>query len=318
MPPIRFPLPVLAAALAVSPAAAQVQWNIGFDGSAAPLTVAERTQVTSHLQEAGRRWAAAMGVTAPRSIEVEVRVAAVPTANGTSATSTFVGVIDGRNTFEQGVAAELRSGNDPNAGQVDGIVTFGLAYLRDELWFDPDPVARTAPVPANRTDAMSVALHEIGHVIGYNGWADLQTGVPPPAFWSTFDRWMQPGAPTLFTGPRAVRNRGVPPDLTTGNNKHWGNPVAGLPAPVRQPPPQVQWRDGRPTPVPGCRMLSMDAPPPGSALDRRRLQGGSLIDGSMNGVVFFRGTRYDITPLDRATLDDLDLVLDRLLRAGFQ
>lgn len=316
MSAIRILLPLLVL-LASRDGHAQVAWNIAFDASANVLTAAERAQVASHLQEAGRRWAAAMGVSAARSIEIEVRVAAVPTANGTSATSAFVGVVDGRDTFEQGVAHELRNGSDPNGAEADGIVTIGLAYLRDELWFDPDPVARTAPVPAGRTDAMSVALHEIGHVIGYNGWADLQTGVPPPTFWSSFDRWMQPGAPTLFTGPRAQRSWGGAPDLTTGNNKHWGNAVAGLPAPLRQPPPQVQWRDGRPTPLAACRMLSMDAPPPGSALDRLRL-GGGLLDQLMNGVVFFRGTRYDITPLDRATLDDLDLVLDRLLRAGFQ
>jgi len=317
MPGIRIPLALLGLALAPC-GHAQVVWNVSFDASASVLTAPERAQVTSHLQEAGRRWAAAMGVTAPRSIEIEVRVASVPTANGSSVTSSFVGVINGRNTFEQGVASELRTGIDPNAGEPDGFVIFGLAYLRNELWFDPDPVARIAPVPADRTDAMSVALHEIGHVIGYNGWADLQTGVPPPTFWSTFDRWMQPGAPTLFTGPRAVRRWGGAPDLTTGNNKHWGNPVAGLPAPARQPVPQVQWRDGRPAPQPACRMLSLSAPPPGSALDRLRLPGGSPRHELMNGVVFFRGNRYDITPLDRATLDDLDLILDRLLRSGFQ
>jgi hypothetical protein len=305
-------------ALVSSPLAAQVTFGISFDASANGLTADERSRITSHLQEAGRRWVRMAGTTAVRNIEIEVRVSAIPTASATSVTTGFVAVVGGRNLFEQGMAYELRTGVDPNGAAADAIVTFGLAYLRNELWFDPDPVARTAEVPANRTDAMSVALHEIGHALVYNGWADITTGQPQPTYWSTFDRWMAPGAPTVFIGAAAERSWGSAPDLTTGNNKHWGNTTRfDLPPvpPIIQGP--VQWRDGAPMPQPACELPpSIDAPP---SADTNGPRGGpSLIDELMNGVVFYRGSRYDIGALDRATLIDTGVIPDRIFSGVFE
>jgi hypothetical protein len=314
---------LLTLAIALAPSAqAQVVFDVEFDGSAGMLTAGERAQVESHLKEAGRRWAAAMSVNQPRSIQLRVGIAAITTANGGSLSTAFVGVIEGRNTFEQGVAHELRTGVDPNGTDADGQVNFGLDYLRNELWFDPDPVARTAPVPLDRTDAMSIALHEMGHIIAYNGWADLTTGVPPPTFWSPFDRWMIPGAPTLFGGPWAGSIWGGMPDLTTGNNKHWGNPqpdAQGAAAGPRHRHPPVRWIDGRPVPPLACELpLSIAAPAPGSAAALALAQGASLIDQLMNGVVYYRGTRYDIAPLDIATLIDVGALSEPLFRNGFE
>lgn len=313
---------VAAAGLAdAAPAVAQVGFTLQFDASANVLTETERAQITSHVQEAGRRWALALGVTAQRSIEVRIRIdVAVPTANGGSESSGFVGVINGRNTFEQGVAFELRTGTDVNGATPDATITFGLDYLRNELWFDPDPVLRTAAVPVNRTDAMSVALHELGHIVVYNGWADLVTGVPPATFWSTFDRWMVPGAPTVFAGAAAVQSWGSAPDVTTGNNKHWGNGTPGTPWTAAWPAAAdpVQWVDGRPKPPVACQMpASVDAPASADLIDRERL-GSTLIDELMNGVVYYRGTRYDITPLDRATLLDVGLLGNAIFANGFE
>ncbi|MEO8011101.1 MAG: hypothetical protein ABI650_05610 [Dokdonella sp.] len=206
-----------------APATAQVSFVIQFDGSASVLTPTERDQISSHVHEAGRRWVMAFGITAQRSIETRIRVdATVPTANGSSETSGFVGIINGRDTFEQGAAFELRTGTDLNGATHDATITFGIDYLRNELWFDPSPITRVAAVPPSRTDAMRVALHELGHVLLYNGWADLVTGVLPLTFSSTFDRWMVPGAPTVFVGATATRALGSAPDVTTGNNKHLG------------------------------------------------------------------------------------------------
>lgn len=308
----------LAIMLIAPPACAQVTFPVSFDATAGVLTADEKARITTHIQEAGRRWVQVIGTTAPRSLEIQVRVADVPTANGASAATGFVATVGGRDMYEQGAAFELRTGTDPNGATPDAYVTFGLAYLRNELWFDPDPVARTQPVPANRTDAMSVALHELGHVLVYNGWADLVTGQPPATYWSTFDRWMQPGAPTVFTGAAAVQNWGAAPEVTTGNNKHWGNAATtlGVPPVVPAVLPGVEWINGAPMPLPACQLPpSVDAPPSADAPTMRA--GTSLIDELMNGVVFYRGTRYDITPLDRATLLDTGVRTDRLFASGF-
>ena len=305
---------------AVAPTAqAQVVFTVDFDASANGLTTDERARIDTHLREAGRRWMQALGITAARNIELRVGVSNAPTANGSSTTSVAIGGVGGRTLYEQGVANELRTGIDPNGATPDGTVTFGLDYLRNELWFDPAPATRSAPVPANRTDAMSVALHEVGHVLAYNGWADLTTGVPPATYWSTFDRWMQPGAPSVITGAQSVLTWGYAPDVTTGNNKHWGNAALLTMArsPARAPGP-VEWRDGAPVPQAACELPpSIDAPP-SFARDGAATPNATLVDELMNGVVFYRGTRYGIGALDRALMFDVGLMVDRVFGSGFQ
>ncbi len=313
-----------ALALALSaPVSAQVVFEVTFDASAAGLTGTERANLTSHLQEAGRRWLRVIDHVNTATITFQVSVSDVPTANGGSNWTGSVGVIAGRQTWEQGAAYELRTGQDQNGDYHDVTIIVGLNYLRNELWFDPDPANRTAPVPVNQTDALSVMLHEVGHALAYNGWADLTTGVPPATYWSTFDRWFQPGAPSLFTGPAAVASWGTSPDLTTGNNKHWGNPVNASQWALLHGHShgQAPWLlDGAPVSHLGCGLaIGVDAPPSADPVDHGAERGGpSLIDELMNGVVYYRGTRYDISPLDRATMIDVGLRGDTIFVNGFQ
>ena len=297
---------------------AAVTFSVSFDASANVLTVGERTNIDSHLQAAGKRWMQALGITATRSIEINVVINNAPTANASSVTSVFVGMIGGRNTYEQGVASELRTGVDPNAAAPDANVFIGLDYLRNELWFDPDPNARTATVPANRTDAMSVLMHEMGHVLAYSGWADLNTGQPPATYWSTFDRWMIPGQPTVIDGNNSVLAWGSAPDLTVGNINHWGNAalfranfVASKSARI------VTWNHGAPTPLPSCDLpMSMDLPAWRAGESITQIQ-ASLINQLMNGVVFYRGSRYDISALDRGLMTDVQLLVDGIFSGHF-
>ncbi len=304
-------------------ASAQVVFEVTFDPSASVLTPTERTNLTSHLQEAGRRWLPVIDHVATATITLRVSVEDIPTANGGSNWTGFVGMIDGRNTWEQGAAYELRTGEDLNGAEFDVHIGVGLNYLRNELWFDPDPVTRTEPVPIDRTDALSVMMHEVGHALVYNGWADLTTGVPPATYWSPFDRWFLPGAPTVFMGPSAVASWGTPPEVTTGNNKHWGNPVTStgwFHAHHHAHPPTFWRADGSPIPHLGCGLaIGADAPPSADAFDPAFERGGpSLIDQLMNGVVYYRGRRYDISPLDRATMIDVGLRSDTIFANGFQ
>ena len=301
---------------------AQVSISTQFAASASVLSDAERTALATHVSEAGRQWVADLALDGPRSIEIEIAIDnGIPRATGGSLTTGFVATIGSRDLFEQGVAAELRSGVDPNGSEADARFTFNPDYLRNELWFDPDPTLRSAPVPNDRTDAFSVILHEFGHAIGYNGWADGD-GVPPATFYSTFDRWMQAGSPTVFTGPVSVASWGSAPDLTTGNIHHWGNPPPGKRAARAPLQEAVHWAHGRPLPHPACHGLpSMDAPP---SADRELGKGGapSLIDELMNGVVFFRGSRYQLSALDLSVLEDLGLAIatnqDSMFEDGFE
>lgn len=316
----RIPIIALAGLLPLA-GAAQVDFPVSFAASAAALDGPQRATITQHVQAAGARWVRDLAISGPRSIEIEIALdPGINTANGGSLTTGFVGRIGERDLFEQGVAFELRTGTDPNGATVDARFTFGTSYLANELWFDPNPVARSAAVPVDRTDAFSVILHEFGHAIAYNGFANLATGVPPPTFFSPFDRWMIPGSPVLFDGPVSVAVWGSRPDLTFNNLFHWGNAAPGkaLQRPVQRQ--EVRWDDGRPVPGDACPGVeSVDAPP---SSDAPGAKGGapSLIDELMNGVVFFRGRRYDIGALDLALLEDVGLPLDdgRIFRNGFE
>jgi hypothetical protein len=292
---------------------AQVQFNTSFNSTANTLTLDERAALTTHVQAAGAFWVRELDLAGARSIEVEIGLDDTrPTANGGSVTSVFVAVVGGRDMFEQGMAGELRTGIDPNTTAADVRFTFNTNYLRNELWFDPNPSARTAPVPSNRTDAMSVILHEFGHALAYNGFAALATGQPPATFWSPFDRWMLPGDPVLFNGPRVLMRYGSAPDLTRNNIFHWANSTLFS----RWAPIAIPWLTNAGDPQPylvSCDIASIDA----NQVARLPSSLRALIDELMNGVVYIRGNRYAISALDRALLDDVG-VPRPFLRDGFE
>lgn len=194
------------------------------------LGAAWRPQIGSHLGAAFNAWTSRVdGIGA---IEIEVRITDIqPYASGASATSGYFGENANGSLWQQGMAHEMRTGEDPNGGGADVIISINPNYLANELWFDPDPAARVAPVAANRTDAMSVFIHELGHALAFNGWADHVSGQPPAGYGSTWDRYLSSvGGNIYFNGPQAMAVYGGPVPVTTGNNFHLGNaPGSGRP-----------------------------------------------------------------------------------------
>lgn len=188
----------------------------------------------------------------------------VPRAAGTSDSSTYLQTVNGVDVYEQSVATQVRTGIDPNGSASDATIYISPDYMTNELWFDPSPTARSAPVPSNRTDADSVFIHEFGHIFGFNGWKSGTDGTSPGNYESTFDRYETfDGTNLWFNGPAAMKLYGGPVPITYGDNFHVGNAAS------------------RP--------------------------GSDLISDLMNGVVFYRGTRYDISPLDLAIMKDVGL-----------
>ena len=256
---------VLAAACAVADnATASPIYSVVFDDPGG-LNAAFYAQIESHTLASGNDWGQYLGGNA--SLEVVVRFSSsIPRATGRSLTAAFVGSNGPYNVFEQGAAAELRTGNDPNGLQPDIELVFNPTYVSTVLWFDPDPFSRVASVPGTRTDAMSVLLHELGHAFAFNGWRDPFTGLLPGDYESPWDALtVFDGTNFYFLGSTAVSLYGGPVPVTFGNNSHLGN---ALPRP-----------------------------------------GSDLIPDLMNGVVFFNGNRYRISPMDLAVFDDTGVEL---------
>ena len=219
---------VLVLAAAAAGAAASLSYHVSFDDPGGGFS-SFYDGIVSHTRAAGDDWSQHLAGSA--SLEVLVQFdPQVSTALGGSLATSVVGSAGPIRIVEQGATSELRTGIDPNGTTPDVIFILGSSYLANDLWFDPDPSARTAPVPVGAVDAMSVFLHEFGHVFAFNGARDPTTGELPGPIESTFDvHTTFENGNFFFTGPRATGLYGGPVPLTFGNYKHLGNepPLAG-------------------------------------------------------------------------------------------
>ena len=221
-----------------------------------------------HARAAGEAWG--RHFPGETTLEVLIRISPEVTfGTGRSLAAVPVGANGGVTTYDQGAASELKTGIDPTGDSADIELVLNPRYIADVLWFDPDPLRRIADIPADRTDAMSVFLHEYGHAFGFNGWRDPGTGVLPAEVQSSYDALINlDGEHMFFYGPRAMGVYGAPVPLTFGGlGDHGVNHL------------------GNPFPGPGADLL----------LDL------------MNGTSFMAGHRYDISALDLAVLADTGL-----------
>jgi hypothetical protein len=245
-------------------------WNISFNDPGGTWS-AYYANITKVIKAAGQEWGQLFNSTA--SIEITVGFDnTLATAYGRSLTTSYLyHSADGLDIYEQGVASEINTGIDPNGASPDAQFVIGVKpganYLADTLWFDPDPASRTAPIPDGKVDALSVMLHEMGHVIGYNGWRDPNTGQLPASYASTFDQYIyQSGSDFFFSGAFAHEIYGADPSLAPGQLYHWGS--AGS-APGTDLPHQL-----------------------------------------MNGQSIAAQTRYEISPLDVAVMNDIGMNIE--------
>lgn len=172
---------------------------------------------------AGEQWGSRLQGNS--SIEVDILFNdSIARATGRSAVSSFVTQRNGLIIAEQGMAAEVRTGIDPNGSAADVEFVFNSDYLQNELWFDPAPNSANPVIPANRTDAYSVLLHEFGHALTFNGWQNSFDGSYQDQFRSTYDELkVFDGDNFFFIGENAMSLYGGPVPVTYGNSTHLGN-----------------------------------------------------------------------------------------------
>jgi len=200
---------------------ASITYNVTFADPGGPYA-SYYPAITAALQAAGVEWN--KHLVGSGNLEVEISMANIPTMDGTSVSNGFVRNDGTRDIYEQGAAYEVRTGIDPNGADPDIRIRIGTAYLTDQLWFDPNPQTRNAPIPANKIDAISVFTHELGHAFVFNGWMNGTTGQLPPTYMSTMDEHSSfDGTNLFFNGAGAAGRNGGPVPLPYGNYGHLGN-----------------------------------------------------------------------------------------------
>jgi FG-GAP-like repeat len=129
-------------------------------------------------------------------------------------------------TVQSVASKKLSTGVDENGDSADIDININPIVLNgpQPLWFDPDPLTRTTPIPVERVDAVSVFTHELGHALAFIGFKDNTNGKPTTGFQTTFDEKTSfDGTNFFFTGTRATAVYGGPVPLTFGNISHLSN-----------------------------------------------------------------------------------------------
>lgn len=141
----------------------------------------------------------------------------------------FVGRRGGFDTWESSLAAEARTGTDPDPAKADLSIFIDPAssYLA-HLWWDPAIGSSLAANPPNdRTDAFTVVVHELLHGMGIVGWRDWQTGALPGDYQSMWDAQVTlAGGRATFNGPATLALLGQPLEVRLGGSQgafHLGN-----------------------------------------------------------------------------------------------
>ena len=187
----------------------------------------------------------------------------------------------GEDVWEFGPLTRIRTGT--NLGETfygyDILIGFDAVFVQNRYWFDPQPELRTAAVPANKGDFLSVVLHELGHGFGFTGYRDFSTGQIPGNTATQFDDRSYFG----------------------GN----GNPIAN--DGTRNP---MYFRGDNAASLYGGD-LHLTHKPPGhpnygqNFFHLSNCDGDGLEGTLMNGCVLPNGARLGITPFDLAVISDL-------------
>ncbi|NBN78191.1 DUF4214 domain-containing protein [Microvirga tunisiensis] len=189
-------------------------------------------QIVANTQAAFGRWATQLAGTATIDISVTLQPGlGAALANAAAATGIFVTELNGRNLFLDGTIAEILTGKDPNGTTADILINVDLDDIRADV-FHFDPSNGTSPaVPGGKIDYLSVAMHEIGHGLGFNGWAAASYDLTGVTALSSFDRFIgKVNGQGVFTGPNTVALNGGPLVLESGPHINQGSDDLMAPA----------------------------------------------------------------------------------------
>lgn len=156
--------------------------------------------IRQSIQAAWNLWEAHFTRSAPIEIEVSVMTGSTTLlASAGSRVTQSTGEFDaGIRVFQVGVAYELATGIDPNGAGPDGEISLGSNLSRFAFRASLDD-----PLPTDKFDAISVFVHEIGHILGFSANNRFLSNSV-----NTFDRYITGTGNLLFTGPAAIAANG--------------------------------------------------------------------------------------------------------------
>jgi hypothetical protein len=188
----------------------------------------------------------------------------------------------GKRVWEPGPLTRVLTGSNPGiVWGYDILLGFDSDYLQNFYWFDPQPELRSAPVPSDKGDFMSVVEHEFGHGFGMTGYRDFATGQIPGVDAMLFDDKAYFGGNGNAIAPDGSRN----PMFFRGNT---GASLYGSDLHLTNKPP------GDPNYGQNYFHLSSCSG-----------AGDGLGSTLMNGCVLPNGTRMELTPFDLSVFADL-------------
>ena len=254
-----------------APACANIQYTVSYVDPSSAYT-AYYSQITANLSAAGAIWSSHLVGTTTINLQVKFD-ANIPTANAGSTSVVFAYYNGNYNVYNLGAADKVIHNTATTNSNPDGVITIGTAYLQSELWFDPNPNLRIDQVPINQTDAMSVFTHELGHIFGFNGYRNASTG-------------------NLPLGPNVFGNYMTRYDenIIFSEGNLYFNGASARAAYGNRPVPLTFGNYGH---------VGNDVPRVGS----------DLVPDLMNGVVYYRGTRYEPSAVDLGILSDVGFQL---------
>lgn len=233
---------LLTGLLAFQIARAQVTFDVsvvdmpGPEITGLPAFAGFHDTIARHVAAAGAQW----GQYFVGSAVVPVRVELYPDSNlppdspqlltDTPSTlrsrTSVVGTDNGGEIVEFAAAHRIRTGAPIDAsGEPDITIRIGERYLKQMLYFDADPLHRTGPVPADKTEAFGRFVHELGHALGFNGFYRGDGTYDAVSLRSTFDHFVTRDAAggSTFVGPMAMALYGGPVPLTANERGHLGS-----------------------------------------------------------------------------------------------